>query len=91
MDMSIYDFVTLLVVVPFLLFKFTVIPEWLFARVRRMNTTLVIVIAAVALIGIAARIATSFEEGFVVRFVALAIAVLACIVHYLYTKDKKAD
>ncbi|MBQ7609257.1 MAG: hypothetical protein IJU76_15015 [Desulfovibrionaceae bacterium] len=91
MDMSLYDFITLLIVVPLLFFKFTVIPEWIFTRVRQMNLTVVIVLSAILLTAIAARIATSFDEGFTVRFVAFAIAVLACIIHYLYTKDKKAE
>ncbi len=88
MELTIYDFVTLFLVVPLLFFKFTYIPEWLIARARTANTTVLLVVLAILLTGIAAFVAANLSQGMAVRCVAFMIAVMACLLHYLYTQKK---
>ncbi|MBQ7456568.1 MAG: hypothetical protein IJS54_03035 [Desulfovibrio sp.] len=88
MELSIYDFVTLCIVVPIIFFRFTLIPEWLFAKARKTHPAIIIFLIGIGLTALAGFVATHFTEGFAVRFLALAVAVLACVIHYLYTKEK---
>ena len=86
MDMTLYDFFVIFIVIPFLLFKFTLIPDWLFQRAKKANKTIVIVVFSILLICIASFVVAIGSQGFSIRFVALAIAVLACVIHYLYNQ-----
>lgn len=89
MELSLYDFVTLFLIVPLLFFTCTTIPAWLLAKARRMNTTLLLVLLAVLLIGIAAFLAGNLTQGMAVRCIAFIVALIACVLHYQYTKESK--
>ncbi|MCR4667340.1 MAG: hypothetical protein K5657_08635 [Desulfovibrio sp.] len=88
MDITLYDFFTVFLVVPFLLFRFTYIPAWCFKKARRMNTPLLILLLGVALTAIAGFVISIAAQGFSIRIIALAVAVLAAFIHYAYTHEK---
>ena len=46
MDISLYDFIVLFIIVPFLLFRFTDIPRWLFSRARKISPKRLLLAAA---------------------------------------------
>ena len=91
MELTIYDFVTLFLVVPLLFFKFTYIPEWLIEQARKSNKTVLLVVLAIVLTAIAAFVAANLTQGMAVRCIAFMIAVVACVLHYLYTKENPAS
>ncbi|MCR5814223.1 MAG: hypothetical protein K6G15_07005 [Desulfovibrio sp.] len=91
MDITVYDFLVIFIVAPFLLFKFTLIPDWIFSKAKKANKTVVIIIFAILLICIASFVVAIGSQGFSIRFVALAVAVLACVIHYLYNLKSDKD
>ena len=89
MEITLYDFITLFIVVPILFFKWTYIPEWLFGKARRIKTTTLVCVLAVLLVCIAAFVVAVGSQGFAIRFMALAVAVIACAAHYLYNAKRE--
>ena len=88
MDFSLYDFITLFIIVPILLFKFTFIPVSIFKKIRSMNAIVRNVLIGVILAIISGIIVATCSQGLALRFVAFTIAVLACVIHYTYTSKK---
>ena len=89
MEISTYDFLVLFVVVPLLLFKFTLIPDFIFEKVRILNPVLRNIILALLLASISGLVVASCAQGFSIRIVALTVAILVCIVYYLYNYKKR--
>ena len=92
MDISLYDLIVLFIIVPFLLFRFTDIPRWLFSRARKSSPKRLLLAAALLFLCLTVGIATVRDSVWNVRFVSLSVAVLACVLHYIYTdKSDRAD
>ncbi|MBO4369455.1 MAG: hypothetical protein J5803_05095, partial [Desulfovibrio sp.] len=68
MEVTLYDFFTVFIVVPFLLFRFTLIPSWCFQKARRLNTTLLIVLAALFMTALGGFVISIASQGFSIRF-----------------------
>lgn len=89
MDIGLYDFVVLFIIVPFLLYRFTDIPQWLFRKARKINPRRLVLAAALVFLCLAVFIATVSDSVWNVRLASLGVAGLACALHYIYTE--KAD
>ena len=89
MDIGLYDFVVHFIIVPFLLYRFTDIPRWLFRKARTINPRRLVLAAALIFLCLAVFIATVSDSVWNVRLVSLGVAGLACALHYVYTE--KAD
>lgn len=84
MDLSLYDYITLFLIVPILLFKFTQIPTWIFEKVRRINPVLRNVLIGILLIIVCSIVVANSSQGMSIRFGALTLAILVCLIHYTY-------
>ena len=92
MDMGLYDVIVLFVVVPFLLYIFTGIPQWLFKKAKKLTPKRLLIFFALVLLCFAVGIATLSDSVWNVRIFSLAVAALACLLHYVYTeKSDKED
>ena len=92
MELTVYDFVTLFLITPFLILKYTLIPAWMFRKIRGYSPIVRNLIIAFVLALVAGIIVATCAQGFSIRIVALSAAVLACILHYMYNSEKyKSD
>ncbi|MBQ7585891.1 MAG: hypothetical protein IJU40_06575 [Desulfovibrionaceae bacterium] len=88
MDITMYDFLVIFVVVPILLFKFTLIPGALFKQIRGMNPIVRNVLIGIFLAIASGVVVATCSQGMALRFGAFAVAVLICVIHYTYTSKK---
>lgn len=91
MQISMYDFLVLFVLVPVLLFRFTDIPRWLFRRLRRLSPRALLLALAAALLLFAVLFATCSDSVWTVRIGAFAVGAMACALHYCYTESRARD
>lgn len=91
MDISFYDFFVLFIIVPFLLYKFTGIPQWLFNRAKRISPKRLLLLFVLVLLCFAVLIATLSDSVWNVRLFSLGVATLACLVHYIYTEKTDSE
>ena len=91
MDIDLYTFIVLFIIIPLIVYKFTDIPQWFFKRVKKIKPKLLLLVASLVLLCIAVSIATVSDSIWNVRFISLGVAILACVLHYIYTEesDKK--
>ncbi len=87
MDIDLYTFIVLFIIIPLIVYKFTDIPQWFFKKAKKIKPKLLLLVTSLVLLCIAVSIATVSDSIWNVRFVSLGVAALACALHYIYSEE----